>query len=114
VLNEPGPPSSSSHVVLKEWYASVIKELHSLDPSIPLYIGDCWRTDEYAEFIESLPATNTEEQSSTITSTDPSPRQTSTSPPTPMHKHSLMPVLLPLKPKPVYQGTSDAQLMAGG
>lgn len=63
VLNEPGPPSSLSHAVLKEWYTSVIKELHSVDPNIPLYIGDCWRTDEYAEFIASLPGTNTEAQS---------------------------------------------------
>ena len=30
---------------------------------MPIYIGDCWRTDEYAEFIESLPGTNREDNS---------------------------------------------------
>ena len=30
---------------------------------MPIYIGDCWCTDEYAEFIESLPGTNREDNS---------------------------------------------------
>lgn len=63
LLNEPSPPSASSHTILKEWYASAIKELNALDPNMPLYIGDCWCTDEYAEFIESLPGTGQEDGS---------------------------------------------------
>jgi len=55
LVNEPSPPSLESHTILKDWYATAIKELHTLDPSMPIYIGDCWCTDEYAEFIDSLP-----------------------------------------------------------
>jgi glucan 1,3-beta-glucosidase len=62
LINEPNPPLASSHAVLKEWYTSAIKELQTLDLNMPLYIGDCWRTDEYAEFIESLPGANKEDE----------------------------------------------------
>jgi glucan 1,3-beta-glucosidase len=61
LLNEPSPPSSLSHKVLKEWYTSAIKELHALDPSMLIYVGDCWCMDEYAEFIESLLGVNRED-----------------------------------------------------
>jgi glucan 1,3-beta-glucosidase len=62
LLNEPSPPPAS-HTILKEWYRSTITELRSLDPYIPLYIGDCWRTDEYAEFIDSLSGADGEDKS---------------------------------------------------
>ncbi|RDB15978.1 Glucan 1,3-beta-glucosidase 3 [Hypsizygus marmoreus] len=51
LLNEPHPSSDSD---LQHWYAAAIKELRSVDPSIPLYLGDCWRTDQYADFIDRM------------------------------------------------------------
>ncbi|KAG6833282.1 hypothetical protein H0H87_009457 [Tephrocybe sp. NHM501043] len=49
LLNEPAPSSDSA---LQSWYTSTIKALRNIDPNIPLYIGECWRTDQYADFVE--------------------------------------------------------------
>lgn len=54
VLNEPKPPS---HSALQEWYADAIRELRSLDPSLPIYISDAWWPDAYADFVQKLPRT---------------------------------------------------------
>ncbi|KAH7920763.1 glycoside hydrolase family 5 protein [Leucogyrophana mollusca] len=51
LLNEPQPPA---HDVLRVWYLNVIRELRSLDPGLPIYIADCWQTEEYTEFIHSF------------------------------------------------------------
>jgi aryl-phospho-beta-D-glucosidase BglC (GH1 family) len=48
LLNEPNPPSDR---VLQNWYTSAITALRSQDPSIPIYIGECWRTELYADYI---------------------------------------------------------------
>ncbi|THH07031.1 hypothetical protein EW146_g9442 [Bondarzewia mesenterica] len=57
LLNEPNPPGGD-HTALKKWYKMTIAALQTVDPTLPLYIGDSWRTQEYAEFIGSLePAT---------------------------------------------------------
>ncbi|KAH7908898.1 glycoside hydrolase family 5 protein [Hygrophoropsis aurantiaca] len=53
LLNEPQPPS---HDALRAWYVTAMKDLRSLDPFLPIYIADCWRTEEYTEFICSLPS----------------------------------------------------------
>ncbi|KAG9308207.1 glycoside hydrolase family 5 protein [Chiua virens] len=52
LLNEPKP---SSHSTLKNWYGRAIKELRTLDPGLPIYISDCWMSDDYAHFVKSLP-----------------------------------------------------------
>ncbi|KIJ59987.1 glycoside hydrolase family 5 protein [Hydnomerulius pinastri MD-312] len=52
LLNEPKPPS---HSALQDWYAKAIQELRSLDPTLPIYISDCWTSDDYAGFVKSLP-----------------------------------------------------------
>ena len=49
LLNEPQPgPHSTS---LERWYLDAFHALRTIDPSIPLYIGDVWQTDQYADFI---------------------------------------------------------------
>ncbi|KAG6873003.1 hypothetical protein C0995_004135 [Termitomyces sp. Mi166 len=50
LLNEPAPPSDTG---LQAWYMSTIKALREIDSTIPIYLGDCWRTDEYAEFVQT-------------------------------------------------------------
>ncbi|KIJ11716.1 glucan 1,3-beta-glucosidase [Paxillus involutus ATCC 200175] len=52
LLNEPRPPS---HPALKDWYVKAIQEVRSLDPVLPIYISDCWMSDDYAGFVKSLP-----------------------------------------------------------
>ncbi|KAG6369179.1 glycoside hydrolase superfamily [Boletus reticuloceps] len=52
LLNEPKP---SSHSTLKDWYGKAIKQLRTIDPGIPIYISDCWMSDDYAHFVKSLP-----------------------------------------------------------
>lgn len=47
LLNEPQQDSS-----LERWYLDAIRAIRSLDPTIPIYIGDSWMTDQYAGFIE--------------------------------------------------------------
>ncbi|KAJ7578976.1 glycoside hydrolase family 5 protein [Mycena floridula] len=51
LLNEPQP---SSDDVLKTWYAEAIKEIRSIDSTLPLYLGDCWRMENYAQFIKAI------------------------------------------------------------
>lgn len=48
LLNEPQHDPS-----LEKWYLDAISAIRSVDPSIPVYIGDSWMTDQYASFIES-------------------------------------------------------------
>ncbi|KAF9556543.1 glycoside hydrolase [Agrocybe pediades] len=48
LLNEPHPPSDHA---LQKWYTEAISTIRELDSSIPIYIGDCWRLDTYADFI---------------------------------------------------------------
>ncbi|KAJ7156885.1 glycoside hydrolase superfamily [Mycena crocata] len=50
LLNEPHPPADAD---LQNWYTAAIKELAALDPTLPIYLGDCWKTDQYAEYIKS-------------------------------------------------------------
>ncbi|KAF7370974.1 Glucan 1,3-beta-glucosidase 3 [Mycena sanguinolenta] len=52
LLNEPQP---SSDAELKNWYTTAIKDISVLDPTLPIYLGDCWKTDQYAEYIKSTP-----------------------------------------------------------
>lgn len=54
LLNEPHPPSDTA---LKDWYTSAINKLANDDPTMPLYLGECWRTDSYAKYLKSLSAT---------------------------------------------------------
>ncbi|KAK2462626.1 hypothetical protein APHAL10511_005359 [Amanita phalloides] len=51
LLNEPRPSSDDE---LMKWYTTTIKELRHIDGSIPIYVGDCWRLDQYANYINSL------------------------------------------------------------
>ncbi|KZT69105.1 glycoside hydrolase family 5 protein [Daedalea quercina L-15889] len=51
LLNEPQPgPHNAS---LGRWYLDTFRMLRNIDPSIPLYIGDIWQTDQYAEFLSN-------------------------------------------------------------
>ncbi|OSD05049.1 glycoside hydrolase family 5 protein [Trametes coccinea BRFM310] len=51
LLNEPAPNGHDD--ALKRWYKETFRVLRSIDPDLPLYIGDAWRTDDYAEFVKS-------------------------------------------------------------
>jgi aryl-phospho-beta-D-glucosidase BglC (GH1 family) len=53
LLNEP-QPGDKGHGTLKDWYTNTIGELRCIDPAIPIYISDCWQTDDYAGYIASL------------------------------------------------------------
>ena len=44
------------HDKLKEWYTKAIQEMRKVDPGVPIFISDCWRTDDYAAFISFLPS----------------------------------------------------------
>ncbi|KAJ3508976.1 hypothetical protein NLJ89_g5465 [Agrocybe chaxingu] len=48
LLNEPAPPSDHA---LQSWYTSAISSVRELDPTLPLYLGECWRTDSYADYV---------------------------------------------------------------
>lgn len=49
LLNEPQPgPHNAS---LERWYLDTFHALRAIDPTIPLYIGDVWQTDQYVGFI---------------------------------------------------------------
>ncbi|KAJ7777392.1 glycoside hydrolase superfamily [Mycena metata] len=50
LLNEP-----IADVELMNWYSGAIKDLAALDPTLPIYISDSWRTEQYAEYIKSNP-----------------------------------------------------------
>ncbi|KAJ7272646.1 glycoside hydrolase family 5 protein [Mycena haematopus] len=52
LLNEPHP---SADAELKDWYSTAIKDISVLDPTLPIYLGDCWKTDQYAEYVKSTP-----------------------------------------------------------
>ncbi|KAJ7643382.1 glycoside hydrolase superfamily [Mycena polygramma] len=52
LLNEPHPLVDAD---LKNWYSTAIKDITALDPTLPIYLGDCWKTDQYAEYIKSTP-----------------------------------------------------------
>lgn len=49
LLNEPQPGPHDAP--LQRWYLDAFRALRAIDPSIPLYIGDAWQTDQYAGFI---------------------------------------------------------------
>ncbi|TFY56994.1 hypothetical protein EVG20_g8716, partial [Dentipellis fragilis] len=57
LLNEPNPPTND-HSALQKWYHSTVSALQKIDPSMPLYLGDSWRTDEYAGVLEQLAKEN--------------------------------------------------------
>lgn len=48
VLNEPAPPSDTS---LQKFYDKAIETLAEVDPSIPVYLGECWKPDAYADWV---------------------------------------------------------------
>ncbi|KAF9524758.1 glycoside hydrolase superfamily [Crepidotus variabilis] len=52
VLNEPDPPSDQQ---LQNWYDKAISRIRQIDPSVPIYLGDCWRTESYADYIARRP-----------------------------------------------------------
>ncbi|KAI0078599.1 glycoside hydrolase [Panus rudis PR-1116 ss-1] len=47
LLNEP-----VHHDSLERWYIEASNDIRQIDPSLPLYIGDSWQTDQYTGFIE--------------------------------------------------------------
>ncbi|KAG6813861.1 hypothetical protein H0H92_006268 [Tricholoma furcatifolium] len=49
LLNEPAPSSDPD---LQGWYTWTIKAIREINPTIPVYIGECWRTDQYADYVE--------------------------------------------------------------
>lgn len=51
LINEPQP---SDHKQLESWYTNTIHKLRSIDPELPVYISDCWRTDQYTDYVSSL------------------------------------------------------------
>lgn len=51
LINEPQPDNHNAE--LQKWYIDTANSLQKVDPRMPVYIGDAWRTDEYAGFIEA-------------------------------------------------------------
>ncbi|CDO71033.1 Glycoside Hydrolase Family 5 protein [Trametes cinnabarina] len=51
LLNEPQPGGHDDE--LKRWYADAFRALRAIDPDLPLYISDAWRTDDYAGFVKA-------------------------------------------------------------
>lgn len=51
LLNEPHPGAHSD--ALKDWYPRAFHAIRALDPTLPLYISDCWAPEHYAEFAKS-------------------------------------------------------------
>lgn len=49
LLNEPQPQSHNQ--TLEKWYLEAFRALRAIDPDVPLYIGDVWMTDQYADFL---------------------------------------------------------------
>jgi len=49
ILNEPAPGHHS--VELKQWYSDAIRSLRTIDPQVPIVIGDCWQTDDYTGYL---------------------------------------------------------------
>ncbi|KAJ7089811.1 glycoside hydrolase family 5 protein [Mycena belliarum] len=52
LLNEPHPIADQE---LQKWYSAAIKDISALDPALPIYLSDCWKTEQYAEYIKSTP-----------------------------------------------------------
>ncbi|KAJ7460786.1 glycoside hydrolase superfamily [Mycena latifolia] len=51
LLNEPHPSADGE---LHKWYSAAMKDLSALDPTLPIYLSDCWKTEQYAEYIKSM------------------------------------------------------------
>lgn len=51
LINEPQP--GSGHDALQKWYLNTIQTLRNVDAEVPVYIGDAWMTDHYANFFNS-------------------------------------------------------------
>ncbi|TFK51862.1 glycoside hydrolase [Heliocybe sulcata] len=52
LLNEPQPDSHDD--ALRRWYTDTILSVRDAAPQMPVYISDCWRTDEYGGFVAAL------------------------------------------------------------
>ncbi|KAH8829799.1 glycoside hydrolase family 5 protein [Flagelloscypha sp. PMI_526] len=48
LLNEPAPPSDST---LQKFYEKAIEVLAEVDPTVPVYLSECWKLDSYADWI---------------------------------------------------------------
>ncbi|KAH6880300.1 cytoplasmic protein [Coprinopsis sp. MPI-PUGE-AT-0042] len=48
LLNEPAPPNDT---ILQSFYTSTILQLQKIAPSIPIYLGEVWRPDAYADYV---------------------------------------------------------------
>ncbi|KAI0367432.1 glycoside hydrolase [Pilatotrama ljubarskyi] len=51
LLNEPQPGAADE--ALKRWYRDAFRAIRAIDPDLPLYISDSWRTDDYAGFVKA-------------------------------------------------------------
>lgn len=49
LLNEPAPGHRTQE--LKHWYSDAIRSLRTIDPGVPIVIGDSWQTDDYAGYL---------------------------------------------------------------
>ncbi|KAI0322546.1 glycoside hydrolase [Amylostereum chailletii] len=54
LVNEPNP-TTPDHTFFHDWYRSVFSTLAQIDPNTPLYVGDSWRTYDYAGLIQWAP-----------------------------------------------------------
>ncbi|KAL4247590.1 glycosyl hydrolase 5 (cellulase A) family protein [Abortiporus biennis] len=60
LINEPRPNVQQGEgEILKKWYLDTYHSLQQIDPTMPVYIGDCWDTEGYAEFISKSPGDRT-------------------------------------------------------
>lgn len=50
LLNE---PAGSNPDKLKKWYSEAIMALRQIDPEVPLYLGECWQTEDFTSYVES-------------------------------------------------------------
>ncbi|EAU85069.2 cytoplasmic protein [Coprinopsis cinerea okayama7 len=48
LVNEPAPPNDG---VLKRWYDDAIRVVQRGARGVPVYIGECWRPEVYAEYV---------------------------------------------------------------
>lgn len=51
LLNE---PLTGHDDILQRWYTNTICELRKINLTIPIIIGDCWKMDEYTNFVSRL------------------------------------------------------------
>ena len=49
LLNEPAPGHHTE--ALKQWYSDAIRSLRTINPRVPIVIGDSWQTDDYAGYL---------------------------------------------------------------